>query len=170
LLKALPIGSLLFSITTVLGDSSTLIAWSWTGYENRLPRGPVPHLHGSLTIIAMVVGTFHALYSTIQQQKGKQSLVRGHWWYMFGAGSTYVMYTYKNWLGYTGGFGVAMWLMSILPVVFDSAGEEIRAGKGVAKVYAVAMFFYCVMHVAGVFTVAYAFVPGGVYLRERTDL
>ena len=170
LLKALPIGSLLFSITTLLGDSSTLVAWSWTGYENRLPRGPVPHLHGSLTIIAMVVGMFHALYSTIRQQKGKQNLVKGHWWYMFGAGSTYVMYTYRNWLGYTGGFGVAMWLMSILPVVFESAAEEIRAGKSVAKIYAVAMFFYCIMHVAGVFTVAYAFVPGGVYLRERTDL
>lgn len=118
----------------------------------------------------MVVGMFHALYSTIRQQKGEQSLVKGHWWYMFGAGSTYVMYTYRNWLGYSGGFGVAMWLMSIFPVVFESAAEEIRAGKSVAKIYAAAMFFYCVMHVASVFTVAYAFVPGGVYLRERTDL
>lgn len=89
---------------------------------------------------------------------------------MFGAASTYVMYTYKNWLGYAGGFGVAMWLMSILPVVFGSAAEDIRGGKSVAKIFGAAMFLYCVFHVAGVFTVAYAFVPGGIYLRERTDL
>lgn len=89
---------------------------------------------------------------------------------MFGAASTYVMYNYRGWLGYAGGFGVAWWLMSILPVVFGSAAEEIQRGKSVARTYGVAMFIYCVLHVAGVFTVAYAFVPGGVYLRERTDL
>lgn len=89
---------------------------------------------------------------------------------MIGAASMYVMYAHRNWPGYAGGFGVALWLMSVLPVVFESAAEAVRTGRTVAKIYASAMFFYCVMHVAGVFTVAYAFVPGGVYLRERTDL
>jgi hypothetical protein len=28
---------------------------------------------------------------------------------------------------------------------------------------------YCVLNVVSIFTVAYAFVPGGVYLRGRTD-
>lgn len=170
LLRALPLGSLLFTICNLLGDSSTLVAWSWTGYENRLPRGPVPHLHGSLTIIAMVVGLHLGLYSAIQQQNRKHSFLHSHWWYMVGAASMYAMYAYRNWPGYAGGFGVALWLMSVLPVVFESAAEAIRTGRTVAKTYASAMFFYCVMHVAGVFTVAYAFVPGGVYLRERTDL
>lgn len=170
LLKAFPLGSLLFTIHNLLGDSSTLIAWSWTGYENRLPRGPVPHLHGFLTIIAMVLGLCLALYSTIHQQNGKQSFISSHFWYMFGAASTYVMYAYKNWLGYAGGFGLALWLMSILPLVFESAAEAACSRRAVARLYGSAMFFYCVMHVAGTFTVAYAFVPGGVYLRERTDL
>ena len=118
----------------------------------------------------MVLGISHALYSTIREQNGKCNILKSHWWFMFGAASTYVMYSYRNWLGYTGGFGVAMWLMSIFPVVFESAAEEVRRGKSVAKMFGVAMFVYCVLHVAGVFTVAYAFVPGGVYLRERTDL
>ena len=127
-------------------------------------------MHGSLTIIAMVLGIFQALYSTIRVQKGKCTILDTQSWFMIGAASTYIMYSYRNWLGYAGGFGVAWWLMSILPVVFESAAEDIRAGKSVAKTYGVAMLWYCILHVAAVFTVAYAFVPGGQYLRERTDL
>jgi Na+/H+-dicarboxylate symporter len=118
----------------------------------------------------MVLGIFHALYSSIRAQKGKYTVLKSQLWFTFGVASINVMYSYRNWLGYTGGFGVAIWLMSILPIVFESAAEEIRGGKSVAKTYGVAMLIYCILHVASVFTVAYAFVPGGVYLRERPDL
>lgn len=70
-------------------------------------------------------------------------------------------------MGYMGGLGLALFLMSITPVVLRYA---VQAGQGgTAKVFGVAMGVYCLLNLASIFTVAYAFVPGGVYFRERTD-
>lgn len=161
-----------------------MIAWSWTGYEHRLPRGPVPHIHGSLTITAMAFGLLAALWSSsstpltksVEEVKGKQPEVNSPLshplWFAFGASSAYIMYAYKNWTGYAGGLGLAAFLMSILPQVFQAASLAAVGGKAsaVAKTYTIAMAVYCLLNLASIFTAAYAFVPGGVYLRERTDL
>lgn len=84
------------------------------------------------------------------------------------------MYAYRNWIGYAGGLGVAVFLMSVLPQVFDLAAATATAGGGtglrISKTYTMALGVYCLLNLASIFTVAYAFVPGGVYLRERTDL
>ncbi|KAJ3507077.1 hypothetical protein NLJ89_g6510 [Agrocybe chaxingu] len=172
-LSALPLGSLLFCIHNLLSDSSTLIAWSWTGYENRLPRGPVPHLHGSVTISAMVLGTFIALWSVTRPNQ-KPNPFATQAWFMFGSASAYVMYAYRNWTGYVGGLSQAVFLMSILPLVFQKTADAAVGGAGrelkIVKVYTIAFAVYCVLNLASVFTVAYAFVPGGLYFRERTDL
>ena len=180
-LGALPLGSLLFCIHNLLSDSSTLIAWSWTGYENRLPRGPLPHLHGSLTLVSMVLGTVLGLWSSSSSRSNPTSNPLAHpIWFHFGAAASYVMYKYRNWPGYLGGLGVAFFLMSILPHVFETAASaSVAAAVGshagerrmqIAKTYTIAMGLYCLLNLASIFTVAYAFVPGGVYLRERTDL
>ncbi|KAF8905015.1 Frag1/DRAM/Sfk1 family-domain-containing protein [Gymnopilus junonius] len=172
---ALPLGSLLFSVHELLSESSTLIAWSWTGYENRLPRGPVPHLHGSLTILAMAVGLYIAHLSATNSRFTKA--ISHPLWFLFGAGSSYVMYSYRNWTGYAGGLGVAVFLTSILPLVFWAAADAAVGGRqgrnrgfAIAKTYTTALAVYCILILLSIFTVAYAFVPGGIYLRERTDL
>lgn len=172
---ALPLGSLLFSIHDLLSESSTLIAWSWTGYENRLPRGPVPHLHGSLTILAMALGLYLAHLSAANSRLTKA--ISHPLWFLFGAGNSYVMYSYRNWTGYAGGLGVAVFLMSILPLVFWAAADTAVGrrepgdrGLNIAKTYTTALAVYCILNLLSIFTVAYAFVPGGVYFRERTDL
>ncbi|KAH9481549.1 Protein cwh43 [Psilocybe cubensis] len=169
---ALPLGSLLFCIHNLLSEPSTLIAWSWTGYENRLPRGPVPHIHGSLTVLAMALGLLLACISSKNNKLG--SVLTSPAWFLFGTGSSYVMYAYRNWMGYVGGLGVAAFLMSLLPGVFHtaaySAGDVGGSGRNISKTYSMALAVYCVLNLASIFTVAYAFVPGGIYLRERTDL
>ena len=155
LAAALPLGSLLFTLANLLADSSTLIAWSWTGYENGFPRGPSPHLHGYLTLTAQAFGL----------QLGSRfasSAVR----FLYGAASAFVLYQYRNWFGYFGGLGLTMFLMSIIPLVFQRAANT----HNPILTYSVAMFIYCIFQVSGVFTVAYAFVPGGEYFRERTDM
>lgn len=152
---ALPLGSLLFILVNLFADSSTLIAWSWTGYENGLPKGPSPHLHGPLTFIAQSLGLL--LCSTQPSSFG---------WFLYGAASAFVLYQYRNWPGYIGGLNFAVFVMSIIPLVLQRAA----AARDPALTYSLAMLIYCLLQVAGVFTVAYAFVPGGEYFRERTGL
>ncbi|KAJ4479963.1 Frag1/DRAM/Sfk1 family-domain-containing protein [Lentinula aciculospora] len=163
LLGALPLGSFIFILHSLLADPSTLIAWSWTGYEDGRPRGPLPHVHGSLTLLCQSIGLFIAL----QAMKGmKVHFLANPLWFAFGSASSYAMYTYKNWPGYFGGLGLAIFMMgSIPPILYNvsSTGAVFRTSFA-------AMLVYCLLALANVWTVAYAFVPGGVYLRERTDL
>lgn len=199
---ALPLGSLIFSIHNLLAESSTLVAWSWTGYENGVPRGPLPHVHSALTILAQCLGLAFALYgftgSVLDDNPGSQTsvgatengkdgaqrgtttsnpiraLILSPHYFAFGATSMYVLYAHKNWAGYIGGLGVAFFLMSIIPTTFERvvAITKIDSGtpRNLGKTLGTAFVVYCLLILASIFTVAYAFIPGGVYFRERTDL
>lgn len=79
------------------------------------------------------------------------------------------MYTYKDWTGYSGALGVAAFLTSLVPTVWARARAAAQR-DGVVKTVVVAWLVVCVFDVASVLTVAYAFVPGGEYFRERTHL
>jgi len=192
---ALALGSLIFTIHNLLADSSTLIAWSWTGYEDGVPRGPVPHLHGGLTIVVQCLGLALGFYACMEScqiatpgsepSEGRtengirvihrsvtvtsnhiHALITHPSFYAFGATSTYVLYTYENWSGYLGGLGVGFFMMCITPFVFERVGAaRIYAGRMLGTAFAI----YCLLTLASIFTVAYAFVPGGIYFRERTN-
>ncbi|KAJ3877210.1 Frag1/DRAM/Sfk1 family-domain-containing protein [Lentinula edodes] len=163
LLGALPLGSFIFILHSLFADPSTLIAWSWTGYENGRPRGPLPHLHGSLTLLFQSIGLLIALQAVT---RSKVHLLANPLWFVFGSASSYVMYTHRNWPGYLGGLGLAIFVMGSLPLILRNASST----RAVFKTSFTAMLVYCLLALANVWTVAYAFVPGGVYLRERTDL
>ncbi|KAI1797457.1 Frag1/DRAM/Sfk1 family-domain-containing protein [Ganoderma leucocontextum] len=161
---AISLGGLIFSLHSLVSDPSTLIAWSWTGYPI---MGPIPSQHGSLTHLAQVLGLGLASFLA---GSGSYSDILAHPLYLaLGSASAYVMYTYKDWFGYSGGLGVAAFLMSLIPVVWARARVAAQSG-GVAKTVAVAWLIVGLFDVASVFTVAYAFVPGGKYFRERTNL
>jgi hypothetical protein len=162
--SAAPLGSLIFSLHCLLSDSSTLIAWSWTGYADRQPQGPQSNLHGSMTLIAQSVG----LLIPILLASHKYHALMHPLWFTYGAASSFVMYRYRNWLGYAGGLNLCIFLMSILPMILRGAASA-STGQ-VAKVYFTSWLVACLLDLANVWTVAYAFVPGGIYLRERTDL
>ncbi|KAJ7494594.1 Frag1/DRAM/Sfk1 family-domain-containing protein [Mycena galericulata] len=165
---ALPLGSLIFTLHSLLSDSSTLISWSWTGYINGQPQGPLPHLHGPLTFIAQSIGLLLPL--TLISWNAIDVLAHPLW-FAYGSAATAVLYTYRNWLGYAGGLNLAVFIMSIIPVVFKRASDAAGSpGNSPGKVYFTAMVVYCVLILSSIWTVAYAFVPGGIYLRERTDL
>ncbi|KAJ6544817.1 Frag1/DRAM/Sfk1 family-domain-containing protein [Mycena vulgaris] len=165
---ALPLGSLIFTMHSLLSDSSTLISWSWTGYLDSRPQGPVPHLHGSLTLLAQSVGLLLAV--TLVSRTSIDALAHPVWFF-YGSAAAAVLYTYKNWLGYVGGLNLAVFIMSAIPLVLKRASDAAGStGQSTGKVYFTAMLVYCLLGLASIWTVAYAFVPGGVYLRERTDL
>ncbi|KAI9066122.1 hypothetical protein FKP32DRAFT_1707081 [Trametes sanguinea] len=160
---SLALGGFIFTLHSLISDPSTLIAWSWTGYPI---KGPIPNVHGSLTHVAQALGLGLAAFLS---RPGSSADALAHpLWFACGAGSAYVMYAYKDWTGYAGGLGVAFFLMSIFPPVWAYVAQ---AGKGrVARTMAIAWLVVCLYDVASTFTVAYAFVPGGEYFRERTDL
>lgn len=164
LLSAIPLGSLIFSLHSLLSDSSTMIAWSWTGFVDRKPRGPQPHFQGSITLIAQSLGL---LVATLLASR-KSNILTHPVWFIYGACSSFVMYWYRDWVGYTGGLNLAVFLMSIIPQILEGAASA-SAGR-VAKTYFTAWLVTCLLDLADVWTVAYAFVPGGVFLRERTNV
>lgn len=161
---SISLGSLIFSLHCLLADSSTLISWSWTGFPL---QGPVPSLHGSLTHVAQVIGLLiPAVLATTSDTSMDLAALSHPAWLAYGCASAYVMYSHKDWLGYLGGLNFSVFLMSVIPLICVRAASNGRA----ALTFFTAWLVVCLFDFASVWTVAYAFVPGGVYLRERTDL
>jgi hypothetical protein len=145
-------GSLLFALHSLLSDTSTIMRWVYTGYPN---TGPQPVPWGFLTIIAMSLGL---VLST------NRKVVIGLPWYVIGCVACAVMYLYPAWNGYYGGFMLAVYIVSLVPTMIRSA---VQYPPG--RTFFGAMMIYNVLCLAHVWVVAYAFVPLGEYLRERTD-
>ncbi|KZS92349.1 hypothetical protein SISNIDRAFT_412412 [Sistotremastrum niveocremeum HHB9708] len=160
ILSALSLGSLLFALHSLLADSGTLVAWSWTGYP---AKGPVHGTHDALTILAIATGLLLSLID------GYPQFAKHPIWLSFGASSCFVMYSRKDWPGYFGGLGYAVFLSSVAPSVLSDA-IQVTSNLGPGSVFGLSWLVYVLFALADVWTVAYAFVPGGVYLRERTDL
>lgn len=154
LAAAFGVAGLMFALHTLLCDSSTMILWAWDGYHLAAPH-PVPH--GALTIAAMCLGVYLGVV---------KRNVTGNWSaYAVGCAGAFVLYGFRGWAGYIGGLVLAVYLMSIVPVILESAG---RHNPGVT--FGLGMFILVLLYLAHVWIVAYAFVPGGPLLRERTDL
>ncbi|KAF8659047.1 hypothetical protein AX16_001920 [Volvariella volvacea WC 439] len=162
---AIPLGSLIFTLHNMVSESSTLVAWSWTGYTNGKPNGPVPHLHSSLTLVMQCLGLILPILLSTGESNATNPLSHPLW-FAVGSTATYALYKYRNWEGYISGLVFAFFIMSITPLVFQRAA----ATGQLAKTYTTAWLITCLLNLASIFTVAYAFVPGGVYFRERTNL
>ncbi|KZT56946.1 hypothetical protein CALCODRAFT_297578 [Calocera cornea HHB12733] len=149
-------GALIFAIESLVSDVGILVSWSWTGYPI---KGPTVVPHGIFVVVAMSLGL--ALSTT----RIGPYLPRSPLYFFLGSGACYAMYQYRDWAGFVGGLGMAAFVMSLLPGFLD-----------MASVYPPGMAWFLVwtvnnlLDLAHVWVVAYAFVPGGVYLRERTDL
>ncbi|KAG1821921.1 Frag1/DRAM/Sfk1 family-domain-containing protein [Suillus subaureus] len=156
---SIALGSMIFTLHCFFIDPSTIIAWSWTGYKNSQPKGPLPHLHGSLTLIAQAIGL------------AMPTILPAYWlssplWFSYGCASAFMMYRFRDWTGFVGGLNLAVFVMSLLPRIIQQSAQPTKAGRTYFTAFFVTVLFY----LADVWTVAYAFVPGGPYLRERSDL
>jgi hypothetical protein len=159
---ALSLGALLYALHAHLGDSGTLISWSWTGYP---VKGPIAGFHNPLVFLAMACGFLLSSFPVVSPVMTSPAYVS------FGATSLYCMYNYRDWPGFFGGLGYTVFLCSIVPTAVLNAASCIGPSKNhMGKVFGSAGLVYALFVFADVWTVAYAFVPGGVYLRERTDL
>lgn len=153
-LAAMGWAGLMFGLHSLLSDSSTMITWVWDGYP---VTGPIPAPHGAYTIAAMGAGFLVGLF--------KPDITRTWSFYGLGCVGAAMLYRYPGWLGYYGALTLTTYLMAIIPAFVQSATRH-----GPAKTFGTGFLLYNVMVLAHVWVVAYAFVPGGPLLRERTDI
>ncbi|KAL1721577.1 Frag1/DRAM/Sfk1 family-domain-containing protein [Schizophyllum commune] len=173
---ALPFGALTFILHAYLTEPGTLAAWAWTGWNDYKPSGPLPH-HAVLTLLAMAIGAALAVSSlrddgsdtSANTQHLTQNLIASLLthpiWHILGSVVSLIMYRYRGWTGYAGSLAAALYWTSLVPSVISRAAATGKPGRTLG----LAMFVYILFILASVWTVAYAFVPGGIYLRERTD-
>lgn len=147
-------GGLIFALHTLLSDSTTIMLWGWEGFP---VRGPLAVPHGFITFAVMAFG----IYTGITRRTSV-----GSWpAYFLGSAGAFVMYACPGWAGYIGGMILAGYLMSIVPVILESAGRHHPAAS-----FGFGAFILVLLYLAHVWIVAYAFVPGGPMLRERSDI
>ncbi|CAI4215564.1 unnamed protein product [Parascedosporium putredinis] len=119
-------------------------------------RGPYSATHGWCTVAAMSAGLLVGLY--------RPGLVTSWTAYAAGCAGAAILTLYPNWLGYYGALTTATYLTSVcIPFVTNAARQNPVVTFGVGfLIYNFVVLFH-------VWVVAYAFVPGGPLVRERTD-
>ncbi|KAG2730875.1 hypothetical protein G9P44_006024 [Scheffersomyces stipitis] len=155
-LAALGIGGYFFSIESYLSDTSTLALWTWEGYP---VKGPLPVTGALFNIGAVVLGVLAAI--SIPSKFFSNKFYN---WFI-GGGSAFVLYYYKGWTGYAGATVYSFYLTSIAPLIWQSS-----IGYNPSLLFFVGFFVHVFLGLASTWIVAYAFVPGGPLLRERTDI
>lgn len=154
-LAACGLGGYLFCIQSFLSDSSTMVYWLWEGYP---VRGPTP-LTGALPhFAAFALGILASI-------KIHPNVLWRPSFFVFGAASACILYLGNAWVGFAGSLAFTFYLTALAPVIGQSV-----AGYNPALVFSLAYFINIFLSLAGVWTVAYAFVPYGPLLRERSDL
>lgn len=150
-LAGLGLAGLFFGMHSLLSDSSTMILWVWEGFP---VRGPIA-ANGVLTLFAMGLGVIVGILF-------QETVTNWVHFLLIGLGG-FLVTSFSNWTGYCGALLLATSLMAAAPVLISSA---VRNGP---FSFGLGFLVYDVLVFAHVWVVAYAFVPGGPYLREHTD-
>lgn len=155
-LAALGFGGYYFSIQSYLSDSSTLALWTWNGFPI---TGPTPITGALFNLGAISLGILLSikLDASVLSSKFYTLIVGGV--------SAYVLYAYEGWVGYCGACVYSVFISSISPIIWQST-----VGYNPAIFFSLAFVFEIIIALASIWIVAYAFVPGGPLLRERTDI
>lgn len=151
-MAAVGFGSLLFALHSMYSDSSTIMRWVVDGYPD---YGPSPVPWGVVTIVALALGVILS---------ASRSLTSSLPWFVVGSAGCAVFYAFSSWTGYFGGLVLATYLTSITPLLIRTV-----TAHPPGRTLFVATMTYNILCLAHVWVVAYAFVPGGVYARERTN-
>lgn len=155
ILASLGLGSFLFCLQAFLSDSSTLIYWTWAGFP---VRGPTPLTGGIVHFLVFAAG----IWSSVKMHP---NTLLSPLYSILAFASSFALYKYEGWAGFAGSLGLCFYIASLAPLM----GQAV-AGYNVAGLLFCSFFVSIVISLASVWIVAYAFVPGGPLLRERTDL
>ena len=140
-------GSIIHMLQTFNMDAGTIISWTWTGWPL---TGPVLNPSAGLVIATAAFGAIN--YPPVPI-------------WPVGLLGAFVLYRYPDWMGFYGGIAVVGFLASTFPKIVRAA-----SALSPARTFGRAHLVNIVLDIASVVTAAYAFVPLGWLLRERTDL
>lgn len=154
ILGAFGLGGTFFALHSLLSDSSTIVLWVWDGFPI---RGPLVVPHGGLTICAMLAG----LYLGVTRPGVSSSWPA----YATGCFGATLLYLFHGYAGFFGGLLLTTFLMAIVPSVLSVASQTPPG-----RTFGLGFTIYNILCLMHVWIVAYAFVPGGPILRERTDI
>ncbi|KAG0049785.1 hypothetical protein BGZ83_005404 [Gryganskiella cystojenkinii] len=146
-------GGFLFCMHNMFTEAATISRWSVGGYPN---TGPMPATGGFMVIVAMAGGL--ALSS-------RRRFVTNWIWFATGSVGLTILHFFEGNFGFMGGLLFTVWVLSLFPTLIRAVGRQ-----SPGRTMLVAMLVYNFLALASVWTVAYAFVPVGVWMRERTDL
>ncbi|XP_028401694.1 PGAP2-interacting protein-like [Dendronephthya gigantea] len=134
----------------VFGEVSLVSRWAVTG----LPEsGPNPNPWGIAVLIGLSFGIM------LSPNDWTKSFV----WWLIGSAGAAMLYRLPTHWSFVGGIILAVYLMSIWPLMADKLA---RCNPG--STLPLAMGLYIVLILASVWVVAFNFVPGGEFTRERT--
>lgn len=86
------------------------------------------------------------------------------WWFIGSTGAAILYFGPRRW-AVVGGLILATYTMSIWPAMIDRLFS-----RPVGRTMVLANLVYIILLLASVWVVAYNFVPGGEYTRERTHV
>ncbi|XP_064637342.1 PGAP2-interacting protein-like isoform X2 [Lineus longissimus] len=151
LLTSLGFGSLIYLTHMCFAEVSIITRWAVSSYPD---TGPLPYPWGAVVFVSLVIGI-----SIVPSSFGGSAI-----WWLVGTLAFFSMYYFNTWTSFAAGNILAIYTMSIWPEMMDRVSHcpPIRT-------IALSFVFYLAEIFLMVWTVAYNFVPGGVYTRERTD-
>jgi hypothetical protein len=153
LLASFGIAGLFFALHSLLSDSSTMISWVWEGFP---VRGPIAAPHGAVTIAAMGAGLVIGFMY--------EDFARSWTFYGIGCVGAAFLTLYSNWTGYYGALALTVYLLAFsVPMI------SVASRRNPATTFGLGFLIYNFLVLFHVWVVAYAFVPGGPYVREHTD-
>lgn len=156
-LGALGVGAALFSLHHNLVDSGLLCRWSVDGYPT---PGPEPAIFGPVVMGAIGLGILYSLNDRVRNWMITPRAT------IFASIAVFVLYYVPKYVGFFAGLFWAVWVVAITPTLFTA----IKNYRCVGKCMIVGCLTYQLLSFGSIWTVAYAFVPGGWVLRERTHI
>ncbi|BGP42687.1 Protein cwh43 [Rhodotorula kratochvilovae] len=147
-------GALFFLLHWLFTDSGTIIAWSWAGYPS---SGPFAFPHGLLTIATLTLALF------LPAPQTPAVALAAH---AGACAAAAALYTQTSWASFLPGCLLGLYTLSLFPSFLSSVLSHSPHGPGAP--FTLALGVYAALELASTWTVAYAFVPAGWLLRERT--
>ncbi|BGP19267.1 hypothetical protein JCM10213_008215 [Rhodosporidiobolus nylandii] len=150
--------SLAFLLHFLFTDTGTIIAWTFNGYPH---HGPSAFPGGAWTLVFLCVGLVVPSYVS------QRILTSTGMYTACCAAAASALYTLDGWAGFVAGGILGAYSVALFPTFLTSLLSSV-ASPGAA--FGTAFALYALMELLSTIPVAYAFVPFGWVLRERTDL